>query len=57
MEGESFTSEMNTFRKTISNLSEYSPNSKVFVLINKFDKIKESEKKMVFEVNIKFYIA
>ncbi|CAD8052072.1 unnamed protein product [Paramecium sonneborni] len=49
MEGQSFTSEMNTFRSTLTNLSEYSPSSKVFILINKFDKIKESDKKMVFE--------
>ncbi|CAD8136723.1 unnamed protein product [Paramecium pentaurelia] len=49
MEGEQFNSEMITFRSTLSNLSQYSPGSKVFVLINKFDKIKETERKMVFE--------
>ncbi|CAK55827.1 unnamed protein product (macronuclear) [Paramecium tetraurelia] len=48
-EGEQFNSELITYKTTLSNLSEYSPGSKVFVLINKFDKIKESDRKMVFE--------
>ncbi|CAD8134189.1 unnamed protein product [Paramecium octaurelia] len=48
-EGDLFIKELNDFKTTVTSLSECSPGAIVFVLIHKFDKIKESERKIVFE--------
>ena len=49
-EGDLFIMELNDFKTKVTSLSECSPGAIVFVLIHKFDKIKESERKIVFEV-------
>lgn len=53
-EGDLFLKELNDFKTTVTSLSECSPGAIVFVLIHKFDKIKESERKIVFEVYLQF---
>lgn len=49
-EGKPYEDELQDYRNMIENLSEFSPEAIVFVLIHKFDKIKENDKKIVFEV-------
>ncbi|KAM3146764.1 hypothetical protein pb186bvf_001294 [Paramecium bursaria] len=48
-EGQKANEELDVFQSIISTLATYSPNSNVFILIHKFDKIKESERKAVYE--------
>lgn len=51
-EGKVYEDELADYRTTLEKLSLYSKDAIVFVLIHKFDKIKDSEKKDVFEVII-----
>jgi len=44
-----FEYDMNDYKTSIMNLSTYSKNANIFVLIHKMDKIKESERHIVFE--------
>lgn len=44
-----FQYDLHDYRTSIMNLSTYSKNANIFVLIHKMDKIKESERKSVFE--------
>lgn len=44
-----FDYDLHDYRTSIMNLSTYSKNANIFVLIHKMDKIKESERKSVFE--------
>lgn len=44
-EGELFVKEMDDYHAIVKNLSDYSRGACVFVLIHKFDKVKDSEKK------------
>lgn len=50
-EGKAYEDELADYRTTLEKLSIYSKDAIVFVLIHKFDKIKDSEKNAVFEVN------
>ena len=40
---------MNNYIECIKNLSIYSKNANIFILIHKMDRIKDSEKSIVFE--------
>lgn len=56
-EGKAYEDEMADYRTTLEKLSIYSKDAIVFVLIHKFDKIKDSEKNAVFEVIEIFYLS
>lgn len=48
-EGKELEDDMRDYKLGIQNLSNYSPNSTVFILIHKMDKIRESEREEVLE--------
>ena len=48
-EGKELEDDMRDYKLGIQNLSNYSPNSTVFILIHKMDKIRESEREDVLE--------
>lgn len=48
-EGKELEDDMRDYKLGIQNLSTYSPNSTVFILIHKMDKIRESEREEVLE--------
>ena len=48
LKGEANDSEFKDYKQTIDNLSRYSKNATVFALIHKMDKIKDSEKELLF---------
>jgi GTPase Era involved in 16S rRNA processing len=52
LQGVPYDEELRDYKSTITNLSAYSRNAIVFVLIHKIDKIKDSEKSFVFDVLI-----
>ena len=49
---EAYDEELRDYKQTITNLSQFSSNAIVFTLIHKIDKIKDSEKSAVFEVQL-----
>ena len=48
-EGKELEDDKRDYKLGIQNLSNYSPNSTVFILIHKMDKIRESEREEVLE--------
>ena len=48
-EGKELEDDMRDYKLGIQNLSNYSPNSTVFILIHKMDKIREREREEVLE--------
>ena len=48
-EGAVLETEMNNYKECIKYLNIYSKNANIFILIHKMDKIKDSEKKIIFE--------
>ena len=48
-EGKELEDDMRDYKLGIQTLSNYSPNSTVFILIHKMDKIRESEREEVLE--------